>query len=634
MSAIAGVVGSIGNGRAESDCRAILAELLRFGPDNQNFERLGQACFGRALFRTLPEDRFDRQPLTAAERFLITLDCRIDNRSELAAAVGISSARLSSLSDADLVAVSWERWQLGAFDYILGDVAIAVWDEPRRTLTLARSPMSAKPLFYSRRAGAIAFASMPQALFAVPWLTKRPDFAEAAATAAGFPSLGTATMFEGVQMVRHGSAVELTAEEERHRALWDPRATPALATLDDYADAMRAELDRSVEAQMRRIDGPVACHLSSGRDSSAVATAAALALQHEDQKLIALTGAPSENFQSELPPNRIADESPLASATASFHPNIQHVICRSRRRAIARELRETTRVHWRPVTHLTAHAWTSEVDEQASAQGARILLIGSAGNFTLSPSGPPHLVDVLREQGLAHWWRQAIGIAGFSGGRWLSAFSSSLGPFAPERSYRTALALAGRTRAAAPAVPVLRAPYRAIGEAVLQGIYGDSRPPRSRRHFNRSMLLRRESADKMSLVLSGLDVRDPTADRRLAELALSIPADLLLSAPGAPSPVYERAFRSRLPPDVLNNRRRGIQGADWHRTLPREETLALMRQLGGNPVVDEFFDLDYVEQTLRNWPPPDAGVLTSDGDLLEALTAVAVADFLDLHFPR
>jgi|tagenome__1003787_1003787.scaffolds.fasta_scaffold20978312_3 asparagine synthase (glutamine-hydrolysing) len=634
MSAVAGVIGSAGNSDPEDDCRSILAELLAFGPDDQNIGTLGEACFGRALFCTVPEDRFDRQPLIAG-RYLIVLDCRIDNRAEVAMSLGLPEARACLLSDSAIAGMAWDRWQVGAFDYILGDVALAVWDAQSRTLTLARSPMSAKPLFYSRGSGGIAFASMPQALFAVPWLTKRPDFDEAAATAAGFPSMGAATMFEGVQMIRHGQAVELSSVGERHRCLWDPSTTVRPASLEECASALAAELDRSVKAQMRRIDGPVACHLSSGRDSSAVATSAALTLHNEGQDLLALTGAPSAQFQGKPPPIRIADESALAATTAALHTNIQHLICRSRPRPIARELRQATRFHWRPITHLTAHSWTSEVDEEASRRGAKILLIGSAGNFSLSPSGPRHLADLLREQGLGRWWPHARAMGGASFERWRNIMSLSFGPFMPEFAFRLILKAAGRPRRGTFTVPVLRQPYRESGEALLRKIYGDARPPRNRRRFNRSLLLERETADKMSLVLCGLDVRDPTADRRLAELALSTPAHLLVSTHSAPSPVYERAFSARLPREVLDNRKRGTQGADWYETLNRDEVRASFREYGGNPVVSEVLDIQYIDRVLDQWPTSGrtAPSLISD-DQLQALGALAIADFLDLHFPK
>ena len=633
MTAIAGVVGNTGALRRETICRQMLGELKIFGGDEQSIQSFGQAAFARALCRVVPEDRLDRQPEVLAERYLIVSDSRIDNREEVAEWLGLSASRAASLSDAGMFAIAWERFGVAAFDRVLGDIAIAAWESENRKLILARSPMSLKPLFYFIGPGHVAFASMPHALFCAPSLHKKLDFAEAAAAIAGFPSTGHSTMFEAVRMVRHGSAVEFADGIECTRRIWEPPEPRAGSSLLANAEALRVELDRSVNAQLRRVDGPAACQLSSGRDSTAVAAAAAELLARRGEDLIALTGAPSLG-EVQAPPSRLADESELAAEMAVLHPNILQSVCRSRPRPIARELRSATSVHWRPISHLTAHHWTSEIDEQAKTRGARILLIGSAGNFSLSPSGPQHLVDALKEGGAPTWLRHAIPLGGGSLSKWRSILSLSFGPLLPEASFKTLLRATGRASRDAFDLPILRQPYRQDGEALLREIYNDARPPASRRAFHRQLLLQREPADQMSLALSGLDVRDPTSDRRLVETGLSIPAEQFLSPVGAPSPVYEAAFGSRIPRRILDNRKRGLQGADWSRLFRPKELGEMFAKLAFNPLVRELIDLAYVERVLSLWP---SNVRTSPSTMgsqhEQVLNALAVADFVDLHFP-
>jgi asparagine synthase (glutamine-hydrolysing) len=64
----------------------------------------------------------------------------------------------------------------------------------------------------------------------------------------------------------------------------------------------------------------------------------------------------------------------------------------------------------------------------------------------------------------------------------------------------------------------------------------------------------------------GLDVRDPTGDRRLAELCLSIPSEIYL-ADGRPRALARQVLADRLPPLVVDEPRKGFQGADWHEGL-------------------------------------------------------------------
>lgn len=631
MTAIAGVVGSMDAARRESMCREMLGELQAFGGDEQSIRSLGQATFGRALGRVVPEDCFDKQPEILSGRYLIASDCRIDNREEVANWLGLSASRAASLSDSGMFAVAWERFGVSAFDRVLGDIAIAVWEGERRRLTLARSPMSLKPLFYFVGPRGAAFASMSGALSLS--LPKKLDFSEAAAAIGGFPSTGPATMFEGVRMVRHGSAVELVDGVERVRRVWEPPEPRVGSSLFANAEALRAELDRSVKAQLRRVDGPAACQLSSGRDSTAVAAAAAGILANRGESLIALTGAPS---LGEMPTqvDRLLDESELAAEMAILHPNILQTVCRSRPRPIERELRSATRVHWRPISHMTAHHWTSEIDDQAKMCGARILLTGSTGNLSLSPSGPQYLVDALKEGGARSWLRHAATLGGGSLSKWRSILNLSFAPFLPEAPFKILLRATGRRSSGMFDLPILRQPYRQMGEARLREIYSDARPPASRRAFHRQLLLQREPADRMSLALSGLDVRDPTSDRRLVETGLSIPAEQFLSPVGAPSPIYEAAFGTRIPRRILDNRKRGVQGGDWFRLFQPNEIGAIFEKLAANQLVEELIDFAYAKRVLSLWPANARTAPSTIGSHQEqVLTALAVADFVDAHFP-
>ena len=55
---------------------------------------------------------------------------------------------------------------------------------------------------------------------------------------------------------------------------------------------------------------------------------------------------------------------------------------------------------------------------------------------------------------------------------------------------------------------------------------------------------------------------DPTADRRLVELALSVPENLLVRN-GDRRWLARDLLRTRVPLAVLDERRRGFQAADW-----------------------------------------------------------------------
>lgn len=613
----------------------MLGPLAQFGRDRIGVSSMAPASFGSALEIILPEDVFDHQPLSGSgESVLLCADVRIDNREEVAGALGIESGGLVRMSDSQLLLSAWEKWQIGCFDLILGDVAMAIWDARKSQLILARTASSLKPLFYHQGSGFVAFASMPDAILALPQVPKKLDIDEAAAVAGGLPSLGSSTMFEGIRAVKHGYAVELTdcsAATIRH---WYPeKIVPGSFRDADCAGAMRAELDRAVVAQLRRSKGAVVSQLSSGRDSSAVTTSAAIEQARRGEELIVLTGAPHIGSTARTMPHHIADESQLATLTASAYPNIRHSICRPAPGDVANDLRDATRHHFLPLLGLGGLHWTTRVAEEAAASGATVMLIGSTGNFSISAGGVSHLVDMLALDGPSRWWRQARRLGGWSPTAWRTVASVSFGPFLPEALYGAALRVTGRDQRASYQVPTLRQPFRQRSEAIIAQFYADRRPPKSYYEFRHKMLLRRDNAEKLTEARSGLDVRDPTADRRLVELCLSFPPEALVSAT-AQRPAYEAAFGDRLPPEVLHSKRRGLQGADWFELFPRDEVSRLFTLLGKNPTVAALFDLDYIQRQIAHWP--NAGSIESVSRIQyqnDILGALAVADFIDLHFP-
>ena len=60
-----------------------------------------------------------------------------------------------------------------------------------------------------------------------------------------------------------------------------------------------------------------------------------------------------------------------------------------------------------------------------------------------------------------------------------------------------------------------------------------------------------------------------------------------------------------------------------------------LRNFRRNYLVDEMFDFDYIDGLLRSWPargtPYLSSLVTYRNDLLNAL---ALADYIDLHFPN
>ena len=98
---------------------------------------------------------------------LFAASARIDNRSEVATALGLErSAR--DASDGELVLRSIERTGDVGLARLVGAFAFAYWDGEARQLLLGRDCLGDEPLFFHVGRGFVAFASTYTSLFALP----------------------------------------------------------------------------------------------------------------------------------------------------------------------------------------------------------------------------------------------------------------------------------------------------------------------------------------------------------------------------------------------------------------------------------------------------------------------------------
>lgn len=101
----------------------------------------------------------------------------------------------------------------------------------------------------------------------------------------------------------------------------------------------------------------------------------------------------------------------------------------------------------------------------------------------------------------------------------------------------------------------------------------------------------------------GVDLRDPTADRRLAEFCLAVPSEHYLSD-GVPRALGRRALADRLPALVLDERRKGYQGADWHErlTAARGAIAEEIERLASCSPAARALDSERLRALLARWP--------------------------------
>lgn len=567
-------------------------------------------ALGRRLHSFLPEDRFDRGPVTGGGgRWTLVADLRLDNRDALADTLAIGAEESARLSDAALLMRAIERWEAAAVERLVGVFAFALWDRNRDELLLARDFAGQRPLHFHRGDGFFAFASMAKGLHALPEVPVGPDEGAMKRFLALLPQKSTSSFFAGVERVPPGHVCIVSRNGDvAIRRGWSPEPrTLRLPRAEDYEEALREQFDRAVAAQLRGTERGVATHLSGGLDSSAV-TATAARLIGDGRRVCAFTAVPREGFDDRLPFGRFADEGAHAAAVASLYSNVDHVLIRSGGQSPVAGLDRNAFLYERPVLNLCNAVWSDAIHSAAKARGLSVLLTGQMGNMTLSYNGFDHLADLLARGRLLRLGREALAMRR-QGFRLRSAAAHAVGPYLPGRLWAAINRWRGRDldiTAHSALAPAAAEAVRA--EAAAEGFDVTYRPRRDGRAMRLWVFDRVDPGNYNKGIVGGwgIDTRDPTADRRLVELCLSIPAEQYLRG-GRIRALARAAFADRLPPVVTGETRKGLQAADWYDGFLADRGRAAeeVERLAGLDPADGLIDVERMQALLAACPSGD-----------------------------
>jgi asparagine synthase (glutamine-hydrolysing) len=212
------------------------------------------------------------QPMSnEAETLWIVFNGEIYNYLELRAELVGRGHRFRSESDTEVILALYETEGLTAFQHLNGMFAVALWDQRRGRLVLARDRFGIKPLYYADTTDGLVFGSEIKALFCHPTIVPRiAPLALAEHLAFQFP-LADRTLFEGIHLLGPGRLMIVEDSGNRHsECFWQLKYRPRRGpSLEDRASDLRERLVGAIRRQVRS-DVPVGCFLSGGMDTGAI----------------------------------------------------------------------------------------------------------------------------------------------------------------------------------------------------------------------------------------------------------------------------------------------------------------------------------------------------------------------------
>ncbi len=280
MCGIAGIValGAEAPPPSREELTLMAASLRHRGPDEFGIFRDARAGLAHARLSIIDVGG-GQQPLANEDQTLwVTYNGEVFNYVELRAELLALGHVFRTQSDTEVIVHAYEAWGDDAFGRFNGQFAIALWDETRKKLILARDRLGVRPLYTCEHDGRLYFASEVKAIFAANRAIVRAlDPMGIDETFTFWSIVPPQSVFRGVMELRPGHVRTYEGGRVTERAFWRAAYPPDNlfpGSLEEATAEVRRALEEATRLRMLRADVPVGCYVSGGLDSSLVAALA------------------------------------------------------------------------------------------------------------------------------------------------------------------------------------------------------------------------------------------------------------------------------------------------------------------------------------------------------------------------
>lgn len=612
MSAIAGVV-QLNNEPVNPQYGEILMKSLqRFPADCIEIWRDENTFFGCHAQWITNESVNEQLPFyDYPSQMTITADAIIDNREELFDKLQISKRERILFSDSQLILRSYQKWGENAPKYLIGDFVFMIWDQKERKLFGARDFSGSRTLYYHKGQGEFIFCTIIEPLLSLPYIEKILNeqwLAEYLAISGMVDTVDASlTPYKNIEQLppSHSITIENNRVSLKRYSYIIQGERLKLKSNEEYDEAFRDVFQEAVTSRLRTHRG-IGAQLSGGLDSGAVAAFAVNKLQMENKPLHTFSLIPPDDFNDFTPSYLLANERPYIKSTVDYVGGITDHYYDFKEKDSYSEIDDFLDVMEMPYKFFENSFWLKGMFEKASEKDIGVLLNGDRGNFTISWGFPLEYYSILlKKMKWIRLYRELIQYRDKGGGSRLKNMKSVarigfpiINRIFPEGTPYSIQSLIN---------PVFAEKTRVYSKFQEYGIdqtgwYTNKNIFNERKvHFEDIFQWNAGStlAAKLSLKYS-LWKRDPTNDLRVIRFCLSLPEDQYVQN-GMDRALIRRSTDKYLPDKVrLNQRIRGVQGADWvHRMIPIWDSLLdELQQMSKDDRVLEYLDGQAIRKAL------------------------------------
>lgn len=306
--------------------RKMLKTMERRGPDGEGIYQKEGCCL---LHRRLAIVDLDggRQPMElswAGEHYVLVYNGELYNTDALRQELQKLGHRFHGHSDTEVLLHSYTQWGKGCLDKLNGIFAFAVWEETAQRLFLARDAIGVKPLFFCRYENGLLFSSEIKTILAYGAPAQLDAAGAGQLIMLGPGRIPGSGVFRGIQELEPGWCGVWEKSRWMPECYWHLTDREHTDSFVETVEQVRYLATDAIRRQMVS-DVPIGTFLSGGLDSSIIS---AICAAHQKQPLDTFSVGYENNEQffspTKFQPN--SDESYIREMADYLHANHHQTI--------------------------------------------------------------------------------------------------------------------------------------------------------------------------------------------------------------------------------------------------------------------------------------------------------------------
>jgi asparagine synthase (glutamine-hydrolysing) len=240
------------------------------GPDASGIKTFASVSIGNSRLSILDLSTKGDQPMSSRNgKLWIVYNGEVYNFPEIKEELISRGHSFDSHTDTEVVLKSYEEYGPDCLKKFNGMFAIAIWDEDKGELFLARDRIGIKPLYYYLKDGKLIFGSEIKSILMADCVKKEINL-QSMYYYLGYEFVpAPETMFKNIYKLRQGHYAIFKSGNLKITKYWDLEFKPEIFDEDEAAERIYSTLEKSIKKRLIS-DVPLGVFLSGGLDSSTI----------------------------------------------------------------------------------------------------------------------------------------------------------------------------------------------------------------------------------------------------------------------------------------------------------------------------------------------------------------------------